>query len=134
MKHYLLLSALLLGFQLQLSAQRSPSDPKHENHYEVAPFENEEVKITFKNAHSQQEFTLVELNITNKTNDYIYFKGSEAVFINEHGTYKPKGNILSRIDFSIEPLQSESKTLKVAGDNRFHVDKLKLELNGFYRI
>ncbi len=117
-----------------VNAQLSPSDPKHENHYNVAPYENDDIKIDFKNAHSQQEFTLVELNITNKTSDYIYVKGAETKFIYDHGSYHPKGTMLSKINFSIDPLKSESKTLKVTGDNKFHVDKLKLELNGFYRV
>ena len=116
------------------NAQLASTDPKHENHYNASPFENDDIKIDFKNAHSQQAFTLVELNITNKTSDYIYVKGSDTKFLYEHGTYQPKGTMLSKINFSVDPLKSESKTLKVTGDNRFHVEKLKLELNGFYRI
>lgn len=134
MKKTLTLLLSLLCVVSFVNAQRPPTDPKHENHYSVNSFENDEIKVDFKNAHSQMEFTLVELVITNKTSDYIYFKGSETKFIYDHGTYQPKGSMLSKINFSIEPMKTESKTLKVTGDARFHVEKLKLELNGFYGI
>ena len=134
MKNLTTLLAVLCCIISTANAQLAPTDPKHENHYNVAPFENDEIKIDFKNAHSQQDFTLVELNITNKTSDYIYVKGAESKFIYDHGTYQPKGTMLSKINFTIDPLKTESKTFKVTGDNRFHVDKLKLELNGFYKV
>ena len=131
----LILPLLLLLFPASLVfAQISPSDPKHENHYTASPVENDDLKIEFKNAHSQQEFTLVEAVITNKTSDYIYCKGTEAKFIYAHCSYGPKGSMLSKVNFTIEPLKTQSKTMKVTGDNKFHVDKLKLDLNCFYKI
>lgn len=134
MKCFRLLFVLFIGATTGIYAQRPSSDPKHENHYEVSAIETDDIKIVFKNAHSQMEFTLVELVITNKTNDYIYCKGSEAKFIYDHASYSPKGGLLSKINFAIEPMQTESKIFKVSGDNRFHVEKLKLELNCFYTI
>ncbi len=118
-----------------LHAQRSPDDPKHENHYAVEKIENDDVLIEFMDAHSQQEFTKVKVKITNKTNDYILFKSSETVFKYEHGTYKPKGGGLFKGEnLLIEPMKTETKQHRVSGDNKFHVEKLQLELNGFYKI
>ncbi len=134
MKNFSLLTVLFIFSVSLVVAQRPPSDPKHENHYEVAPIENDDLKITFKNAHSQQEFTLVEMTITNKTSDFLYCKGNEAKFIYDHGTFNPKGNLLSRINFSIPPMETVSKTFKVTGDTKFHVEKLQLDLNCFYKI
>ncbi|MDQ3049389.1 MAG: hypothetical protein M3Q95_00740 [Bacteroidota bacterium] len=134
MKSFCLLTVFFFYTVSAVVAQRPPTDPKHENHYVVAPVENDDLKITFKNAHSQQEFTLVEMTITNKTSDFLYCKGSEAKFIFDHGTYNPKGNLLSRVNFSIGPLETVSKTLKVSGDAKFHAEKLQLELNCFYKI
>src|SRR6187401_2385702 len=97
----LTLSFLLLIPASVLFAQVPPSDPKHENHYSVSPIENDDIKIEFKNAHSQQEFTQVEVDVTNKTSDYIYCKGTEAKFIYAHGTYQSKSSMLSNINFTI---------------------------------
>lgn len=134
MKKIILCITILLTSCSHIFAQRPTSDPGHENHYDITPIENDDLKIEFKNGHSQQAFTLVELIITNKTTDFIYCKGIEAKFIYDHGTFNPKGNLLSKINFTINPLERETKTFKVSGDNRFHVDKLKLDLNCFYRI
>lgn len=134
MKKSILFIAVLITCGFPTLAQRPVNDPGHENHYDISPVENDDLKIEFRNAHSQQGFTLVELVITNKTNDIIYCKGSDAKFIYDHGTFNPKGNLLSKINFSINPLERETKTFKVSGDTRFHVEKLKLDLNCFYRI
>jgi hypothetical protein len=115
-------------------AQRPPSDPKHENHYLVDPVRTDEIAVQFKDAHSQRDFTQVHLTMANQTADYIYVKGDEIKFKYEHGEFSPKGSMLSKINFFIEPKSSETKTLKVSGDSRFHVQSLKMELNGFYRI
>ncbi|HMT29233.1 MAG TPA: hypothetical protein PKD91_08140 [Bacteroidia bacterium] len=133
-KKSLLSIILIAALTTCIYAQRPPSDPKHENHYLVQKVETDELAIDFQDAHSQQEFTHVELKIKNKTNDYILVKGSEMKFIYPHGTYTPKGSAINKINFTIEPLDSKSKTVKVSGDNRFHVESLKLEMNGFYSV
>ncbi len=131
----LIIAASLFMFSVfSATAQRKPSDPKHENHYMVNPVKTDEVTISFKDAHSQMEFTHVNLQITNHTSDYLYFMGGETKFIYAHGEYSPKGSLLSKINLTIDPKGTDSKTLKVSGDNRFHVESLKLELNGFYRV
>lgn len=116
-------------------AQRKVTDPKHENHYSVKTIETPELTIEFSNAHSQQVFTLVKLKITNKTNDFILYKSTESIFKYAFGDVKVEGGgLLSSATFYIEPKGSETKTLKVNGKQNFHVDNLKLELNGFYRV
>lgn len=125
----------LLAICFNLNAQRSPDDPKHENHYSVEKIDNDDLTIEFFDAHSQQEFTKVKLKITNKTKDYIFFKSSEAVFKYAHGDYKPKsGGMFKGMDLLIEPMATETKVLTVSGDKKFHVKELKVELNGFYKI
>ena len=115
-------------------AQRKTSDPKHENHYEVKAIVNEDYAIEFVDAQSQQEFSLVKITITNKTADYLYFKGTDSKFIYDFGSFSPTGGLLNRIDFFIKPNDHETKTLKVTGGKNFHVDKLKLDLNCLYKI
>lgn len=134
MKKYSLLPLLLLPFISTVFAQTPPSHPKYEIHYMVDAVETDEVLVSFKNAHSQRDFSLVNVTINNKTSDYIYFYGTEAKFKYAHGEYSPKGSLVSRIDMSIDPKGTDSKTLKVTGDNRFHVQTLTLELSGFYKV
>ncbi|HET6244636.1 MAG: hypothetical protein H0V01_09040 [Bacteroidetes bacterium] len=134
MKIFSTMLILILLLMSNLYAQRPVSDPKHENHYSVETIETDDLVIEFKNAHSQHQFTIVNVNIKNKSSDYIYFKGSESKFKYAHGDYSPVGSLVSKIDFFIEPNGSASKTLKVSGDSKFHVEQLKLELSGFYRI
>lgn len=103
-------------------------DPKHENHYRDVPtIETDELSVDLLDAHSQMGFTLLRAKITNKTSDYIIFKTGEVVFKYEHGEYKPKSKMVI-----IEPKGHTSKTLKVTGDDKFHVESLTLVLNGFY--
>ena len=133
-KKILLIVSMVSVVIFTATAQRKPNDPKHENHYMVNNIETDDLRIEFKNAHSQQGFTQANFNITNKSNNYILVKAGEMKFKYAHGTYSPKGSTLNKINFTLDPMSSESKLIKVTGDNRFHVDSLEVELNGFYSI
>lgn len=126
---------VLTGFSAV--AQRKVTDPKHENHYSVKTIDTPEYTIEFSNAHSQKTFTLVKIKIINKTNDYLLYKSNETVF--RYGSTDVKvtggGGMFGNASIYIEPKGTETKTLKVSsGMSDFHVDNLKLELNGFYRV
>ncbi|MFN3402844.1 MAG: hypothetical protein ACK40G_02040 [Cytophagaceae bacterium] len=115
-------------------AQRKPNDPKHENWYSVANVETDDLLIEFSGSHSQQEFTTTKVKVTNKTNDYILWKTTESIFKYEFGEFKPAKGMLSDGNMLLGPGESDTKTLKVSGGNKFHVDNLKLILDGFYKI
>ncbi len=132
-KTFMLFAVLFITINASF-AQRKPSDPKHENHYVVKAIVNDDYAIEFVDAQSQQEFSLVKITITNKTVDYLYFKGTDSKFIYDFGTVSPTGGLLNRIDFFIKPNDHETKTLKVTGGKNFHVDKLKLDLNCLYKV
>jgi hypothetical protein len=119
----------------QLSAQRKPTDPKHENHYKVNPVETDEVSISFSDAHSQQEFTTAKIKVTNKTTDYILFKTNESTFKYDFGEFHPTvGGFFRGSKMMVMPKDSDTRILKVAGGNKFHVETLSLMLNGFNRV
>ena len=129
-KSVITLSIVAMCVVTYFGQAQTNDDPRHENHYKkIAPVQTDELTIEFSNAHSQADFTLVKAKITNKTSDYIFFEPSEVVFKYEHGEFSPKSGIVK-----IKPKGSKSKTLKVTGDNRFHVESLSIALKGFYRI
>ena len=111
-------------------AQTTETHPRHENHYQyVAPIVLDDVKIEMTNMHSQMNFTQIKLRITNKTNDFMALKSEEIVFYINDQEYRPKGKV-----YMIGPRDYITRTIRVDGDNRFHVDSFRVELNGFYRI
>jgi len=119
------LSALAI-FSNTINAQ-APDDPKHENHYKpLDPIQTEYYTLEFADAHSQQAFSLIKVTITNKSYDYIFFNPNECTFKFEHGDYKP-----SKKEIIVKPKKSKTVTLKVAGGDKFHVEKYTLELGGF---
>ncbi|MCR6643042.1 MAG: hypothetical protein NVV82_29635 [Sporocytophaga sp.] len=132
---HLLTALFAVSLITTLQAQRKPSDPKHENHYKVEPLDTDVLHIEFIDAHSQQAFTQVKLKITNKTEDFIYFKGNEPTFKYEFGEeHASGGGMFQGMNMVIDPKATETKTLKVSGGQNFHVEKLTLILDGFYRI
>jgi hypothetical protein len=128
------IALLTIGFEA--SAQRKNDDPKHENHYRKVKAESPEFTIEITEAHSQQEFTLVKMQITNKTDDFLYFKGAEPLLRYEFGEYHPTGGggLFKGLNIVIDPHSSESQTLKVTGGNNFHVEKFSVLMDGFYRV
>ncbi len=130
------LSSCVLLMAVQSHAQRKPDDPKHENHYSVVPVESDEMTLEFIDPHSQQEFTHTKMKVTNKTNDYIFFKGSESRFKYDFGEFPPTGGgMFQGLNMQVLPKETETKTLKVSGEGKnYHVQSLTFLTNGFYRV
>ena len=105
-------------------------DPKHKIFYKDVPeIQKDEYSIQISDAVSEKVFTKMKLNITNKTPDYLIYKPAEAVFHYEHGNYSPT----KKMDI-ISPMERDSKVIEVSGGDKFHVDKLSVDLNFFYRL
>ncbi len=109
-------------------------DPKHENHFKTdeASFEIEEVKVEISGAHAQREFVTMKVKLQNPGNDYIFFHRHEVVFHLEHGDFQPQGGKAKK-PVVIEPGGKASKTLKVKGEDGFHVNEFELEIRGLAR-
>lgn len=95
----------------------------------VQPVSTDDVKIEISGNHCQGDFCKFKMKITNNTKDYIIIKTEEMEFVLEHNTYQPVAK-----NIVISPFKSVSRTIKVAGDNRFQVDNYTLNLKGFYRV
>ena len=118
-----------LFFLPSLMAQTSETDPRHENHYKyIAPIITDEVKIEISNMYSQMNFAQIKLRITNKTNDFMALKSDEIIFRMNGIEYRPNGKI-----FMIGPRDYITRTIRVDGDNRFHIDRFSIDFDGFYR-
>ena len=133
----ILIGVLICSFTLS-KAQLKSTDPKHENHYRAKPVDTNDLKIEFEDFHSQQTFTLVKIKVTNKTSDYIVVKPREIVFKYDFGEYYPTvpftSGLFSKETLLLGPRESGSRTLKVTGGDKFHVERLSLEYKGFYKI
>jgi hypothetical protein len=131
-----LLGSSFLFFTLSAAGQRKPDDPKHENHYGAVTVDSEEMTLEIPESHSQQEFTLLKLKVTNKTNDYIFLKGAETIFKYEFGEFKPTGGgMFQSLNLQVLPKEVETKTLKLSGGGKnYHVQNLTFIPNGFYRV
>lgn len=111
-----------------------PTDPKMEIHYkDVAPIENDVYKITFSDMHSQATFTLVRLEVTNKTDGYLVFDMNKIGFTYEgKGTYYDKGGAFNKANMKlIDPHQTKDFTVKATDDGGWmQVDKFHLTIDG----
>ena len=111
-------------------AQITETDPRHENHYKyVAPIVTDEIKVEITNMHSQMNFSQIKLRITNKTNDFMALKSDEIVFLINGVDYRPQGKV-----YMIGPRDYITRTIRVDGDNRFHVGSYSVSFGGFYKI
>lgn len=125
---YLMLPLLLMA--IGGKAQLAETDPRHENHYKyVVPIVTDEVKVEISNVHTQMYFGQMKLRITNKTNDYIAIKSGDIVFEMNDTKYYPTDKV-----YMIAPRDYITRTIRVDGDNRFHVDSFLVKLDGFYKI
>ena len=74
MKNFTILLATVLMSTIGVNAQ-GKVDPKHENHFkQLEPITTELYTLSFSNAHAQTEFCLLNLKISNNTNDFLIFK------------------------------------------------------------
>lgn len=125
-----LLSASVPSFAQDKKEKKEKVDPAHEIHYrQLDAIQTDEYKLEIINAHSQIEFTHFKLKITNKTKDYLIYKPSEVVFKYDQGDFKFAGK-----DVIIPPKKSVSKPLRLTGESNFHVEKLSVSVDCFYRL
>ncbi len=140
MKHkFILLVSLGLLLSTFIINAQDVNDPNHENHFKkVNAIETDNYKIEISDAHAQQAFCQMKVNVTNKSRDYIFVSPEEFVFTFDHGSYspKPKSGLASLISggLIIAPGKSKSFVAKVTGDANFHVEQLDVEIKGIYLV
>lgn len=125
--------ALLMVFPLSAQKKKKEKkvDPEHENHFaELNPVETSDYSIEFSDVHCQMDFAIAKMKITNKTNDYLIIDMGQIEFVFDWGTVKNK----NKREVIINPKDSKTKTAKVDGDNRFHVEKFTLKVNGIQKV
>lgn len=116
--------------EAKAKAKKEKGIGSHEIHYhQLDAFETDEYKLEITNAHSQVEFTNLKLKITNKTADYLIYKPSEVVFKYEQGDFKTTGK-----DVIIQPKDVVTRTLRLTGERNFHVEKVSVIADCFYRL
>ncbi|MBI4648632.1 MAG: hypothetical protein HY738_19115 [Bacteroidia bacterium] len=105
-------------------------NPDYTNYYRIpAMIAEDDYSLKISDIVAKMDYAKMSVEITNKTTDYLRYKGDESVFIYKHGKYQDeKGPVL------IKPMDNVTKTLKISGDTRFHVDTFSFEFNGLYRI
>ena len=128
-----LLSTTLVASTMLLAPQAIAQkvDEKHENHFkDIEPLETDAYSIAFQDVHCQMGFASAKVTITNKTTDYLLVDLSKVEFQFEWGNVKSG----SGKELILDPKGSASKVVKVDGDNRFHVEAMKIAFNGVYTI
>jgi len=102
----------------------------HENRYkQLPPIETPEYTLAITDAHSQTSFTLFRATFTNKTSDYLVYSQGDVVFNYDHGKF-PQSERL----FIVKPKSRLVRTIKATGGDKFHVDKLTVDLNCYARL
>lgn len=113
----------------QKKGKDKKEDPDHKNFYKDLKLETDAYVMEITDAVAEQEYSKFKVKITNKTNDYLLFDGSQCVFKFDFGEYKPNER-----QVVIGPNESDSKVLNVKGDTRFHVESFTFMLNGLTRV
>ena len=126
MKTLTLIFTIVMVSHIFVHAQKT--DPKHKNFFRASgSIEGKNYIITFDDIVARMEYAKMAAKVTNTGNDYLMFKTQEPEFIFEFGEFNSKEKIVFILSNS-----SEKETLKVIGDNRFHVDEFKLNFSGLY--
>ena len=131
MKRTIILSILISTIvSLGSYAQVKPNDPRHVNIYnEIASLETDEYSINIQDVVSNFKYAKFKIIITNKTADYLLFKGEELTFVS--GTIATKAK---EKPVFIDPFSSKSKVIEFKGDENYHVDNFDVTITGIYRI
>jgi hypothetical protein len=117
-------------FTFSCYSQISTSDPKHINVYNDAQkIENDEYIITIEDVVSNVKYAKFKIKITNKTSDYLLYKGDECIYIADAINVKAQEKPVF-----IEPFSTKSKVIEFKGTEGFHLDKFVAEIKGLYRI
>lgn len=111
-------------------SQIQTTDPRHINIYNDIPnLETEEYAISIEDVVSNIKYAKFKIKITNKTANYILFKGEECTFVS--------GSIAAKADEKpafIEPFSSKSKVIEFKGTDNFHVDNFEVNIKGLYKV
>ena len=110
--------------------QVKENDPRHINIYNnIDKIETDEYEISIQDVVSNVKYAKFKIIITNKTADYILFKGEEFVFLS--GTMAVKAN---EKPVFIEPFSSKSRVVEFKGSEDFHVNSFEVSMKGLYKI
>lgn len=106
------------------------TDPKHINVYNNSQnIETNEYTITIEDVVSTVKSAKFKIKISNKTADYLLFKGEECTFISGN----IKANPTEKPIF-IEPYSSRNKVVDFKGTDNFLVVQFEVEIKGLYKI
>jgi hypothetical protein len=78
---------------------------------------------------SNVKYAKFKIKITNKTADYILFKGEECTFVS--GSIAAKAN---EKPVFIDPYSSKSRVIEFKGTDNYHVDNFEVTIKGLYKI
>jgi len=95
----------------------------------MQPIVTADYEITIEDVVSTIKYAKFKIKITNKTADYILFKGEECEFVSGNTKAKP-----AEKPMFIEPYSSRSKVIDFKGNDNYHVDKFELFINGLYKV
>jgi hypothetical protein len=125
-----LFAALFCIFANTVCGQIVPTDPRHVYVYNDIPnLETEEYAISIEDVVSNVKYAKFKIKITNKTADYILFKGEECTFVS--------GSIAAKADEKpvfIDPFSSKSKVIEFKGTDNYHVDNFEITIKGLYKV
>lgn len=126
-----LIFAFVLLSNSTYAQKENDSNPKHVNIYTTGErIETDDYIIIIEDVVSRMDYLKLKIKISNKTSDYILFKGEECIFKLEKGNFKSKEKPVF-----IEPFDSKSKVLEIKGEGQnYHVEKFSIEINGIYKV
>lgn len=127
--------SLLLIPALAFAKSIPETDPKHEIHYAASELvmQGDEIRLEFLRAQSQQAFTMIDFKLWNDSSDYILWKPEQQLFTIGGNKQQPfdgkpkKGEITP-------PNGKDAKKSKVDGGFDHHVDKIEMQVGGFYKV
>ena len=128
-KIMVLLAIMFSGFQFIFAQSLNKKlDEKFVYYYRTPSAINTDFyTVTIEDIVSKTTMCKMKIKISNKTANYLIFKGSEVVFKYKHGEYRPIEK-----DLIIKPFESGSKVINVTGKEKYQADTFTLIINGFY--
>jgi hypothetical protein len=103
---------------------------KHENHYKPVSAETDAWSLTATEGQAQDEFARFKLELTNSTDDWLYFDPTQVVMHFPTGDQSPEVGLL-RGAHLIAPKSSTERTLAVKGAGLHH-DTFTVDMGGIF--
>lgn len=132
MKTFTIAFILVSGIFLSVKSfsQIQTTDPRHVNIYnDITGLETDEYVISIEDVVSNVKYAKFKIKVSNKTSDYILFKGEEITFVS--GSIAVKAN---EKPVFIEPYSTKSKVIEFKGSDNFHVDNFEITIKGLYKV